>query len=223
VHQQFCQLTRLLYQDGQQPGPQRLAQLAERDRQEEAQERLRLRERIDRISTCCLACGQPLEGRPQMGPLYYGETDDGRCGMMEESCLARLVLLPFRQQKALPEGSPPSLDLLRASARQSSFALFRRDTQTAACTLVRCNADGQPLSQTPLSLEEKGLRLFAGNNPLDYLRRVTLTNPQQPERPVLLLLRQVDTEQPTAVLQSVHYDSFRQCLENLRCQLAVPA
>jgi len=203
VHPQLCDLTRQVYQDWQEDGCRRLAEAEARLQQREESTAAAFRQRLTQLEQTCLLCGRPLSREEDETPWFYGETQDGRCGMAEESCLTRLVFERFFRR---PDAGEDQLQLFREVASRSYFVLRREAGESPALTLFRFNLQGEQALRKDSAPGSWKRRLFGSASSFDHLLEHTLGG----DAPASLILRRTDPQQPEAILQQEAYPHFAQ-------------
>ncbi len=203
VHQQFCRLTKLIHTEMTETSASRMEEVREQFSRQAVAEKDAFQERVRRIATQCLFCGKDLQAQC-IGGLFYSETTDGRFGMVEEECLAHLVLGQFSKARKASISNDQFLDLFRASSRRSLFALHRPASDAQRLDLYRYDKDARKATKASTPLPQKKSRLLGGPAfAFEFLIETTLPATEDHDR--TLFLHPTRPEAPTEILASEAY------------------
>lgn len=204
VHLQFMHLTRQVYLDYLQSGPERLTALAQ-EKQSQQQEFNQVRnQRLAQLRQYCLCCDQPFPADGEIWPgAYYLESNDGRlAGFVEQDCFLDLIVQDcYAEQKA--KGLEDSLRELLLETAANSYLMLQRTPlpeDEARIDLYRLDQNGEKLSGRHLVIKEKGFFSRAQNSALVKLFR-KISADSEPQ----IILACHAGQKPLQMLDEVNY------------------
>lgn len=180
--------------------------------------------RLTGMRKTCLVCNSPLTTDGSGSAAYYFETaDSGAGGFIEEACYLDFLTSAIYQFDRDLSSKDPAWEMIRESARKSSFLFRPFDNGSGAMVEVGSfDREGLQVMKRlyPLRGDEGGISHRGGNKLLSFISQAMETSGPNP-RSGFLVVHPVNPQAPGSILREENYREFSRLKTHIAGQMGI--